>query len=117
MSERRAGLEKANASAEPAIKGRRPKLVLEASNTSTGSSRWGSDVDMRAKDSRVNTGNPPSCVGKGLCNRRSVRTRAGRVGKSERPIRAGKRVTTVEQRGLGSRVRSEGTRARAIGEK
>src|SRR4051812_22081764 len=72
---------------------------------------------MRAKDQRVNTGDPSSCVGKGLCNRRSVRTRAGRVGKSERPIRAGKRVTTVEQRGLGSRVLSEGTRARAIGQK
>ena len=58
MSERRAGLEKVNASVEPAKDGRRPPLTLEASNASTGSGRRGSDVDMRAKDSRVNTGSP-----------------------------------------------------------
>jgi hypothetical protein len=117
MSERRAGLETAKVSAEPAIKGRRPPLVREASNERTGPSRRGSGVDMRAKDSRVNTGDPFPCAGEGPRNRRSARTRAGRGWKSERPIRAMKRVTIVERRGLGSRVRSEGTRARAIGEK
>ena len=116
MSERRAGLETANVSAEPAIKGRRPLFVREASNTRTGSSRRGSGVDMRAKDWRVNTGDPFPCAGTGPCNWRSVRTRAGRAGKSERPIRALKRVTIAEQRGLSSRVRSEGARARAIGD-
>ena len=116
MSERRAGLETANASAEPAIKGRRPPLVREASNRSTGPSRRGSGVDMRAKDSRVNTGDPFPCPGEGPCNWRSVRTRAGRGWKSERPILAVKRVMIVERRGLGSRVGSEGARARAIGD-
>jgi hypothetical protein len=92
-------------------------LVLEVSNMRIGPSRRGSDVDMRAKDSRVNTGGPSSCVGESSRNWRSVRIRAGRGWKSERPIRAVKRVTIVERRGLGSRVRSEGARARAIGEK
>ena len=85
MSERRAGLEKANVCAEPALNGRRPPWVLEASNTRTGSSRRGSGVDMRAKDWRVNTGDPPSCAGKCWGNRRPVRVRAGRGRKSERP--------------------------------
>src|SRR5690349_6887426 len=58
MSERRAGLENDNARAEPAAKERRPPLAPEVSNTRTGPSRRGSDVDMRAKDLRVNTGNP-----------------------------------------------------------
>ena len=95
---------------------RRPQPRREESDRGTALEHRGSGEGMRAKDWRVNTGDPSSCVGKGLRNRRSVRTRAGRAGKSERPIRAGKRVTTVEQRGLGSRVRSEGARARAIGE-
>jgi hypothetical protein len=46
-SERRAGLEKANVCAEPALNGRRPQWVLEASNKRTGLSRRGSGVDMR----------------------------------------------------------------------
>ena len=36
MNERRTGLEKVNASVEPAKDGRRPKLALEASNIRTG---------------------------------------------------------------------------------
>ena len=79
---------------------RRPKLKREVSDRGTASGHRGSGEGMRAKDWRVNTGDPSSCVGKGLRNRRSVRTRAGRAGKSERPIRALKRVTIAEQRGL-----------------
>jgi hypothetical protein len=86
MSERRAGLETANVSAEPAIKGRRPPLGREASSRSTGPSHRGSDVDMRAKDSRVNTGDPYPRAGESSRNWRSARTRAGRGWKSERPI-------------------------------
>ena len=104
MSERRAGLEKAKVSAEPALNGRRPPWVLEASNTRTGLSHRGSGVDMRAKEGRVNTGDPPSCAGKCWGNRRPVRARAGRGWKSERPTVAVKRVTIVERRGPSSRA-------------
>src|SRR2546423_1821954 len=96
MSGRRAGLGKANVWAEPALNWRRPQWVLEVSNTSTGSSRRGSGVDMRAKDWRVNTGDPLPCAGESRGNRRPVRARAGREWKSERPTVAVKRVTTVE---------------------
>ena len=58
MNERRRGLEKVNASVEPAKDGRRPKLALEASNIRTGSGRRGSDVDMCSKEKRVNMGSP-----------------------------------------------------------
>ena len=94
---------------------RRPRPKREVSDRGTALGHRGSGEGMRAKDWRVNTGDPSSCVGESSRNRRSVRTRAGRAGKSERPIRALKRVTIAEQRGLGSRVRSEGARARAIG--
>ena len=58
MNERRAGLEKGNVSVEPAERGRRPQLTLEASNIRTGSGRRGSGVDMCAKEKRVNMGSP-----------------------------------------------------------
>ena len=58
MNERRRGLEKVNASVEPAKDGRRPKLALEASNIRTGSGRRGSGVDMCSKEKRVNMGSP-----------------------------------------------------------
>src|SRR5690348_9765511 len=70
---------------------------------------------MCVKDPRVNTGDPPPCAGERPRNRRSVRIRAGRGWKSEGPIPAVKRGTIVEPRGLRSRVKSEGARARAIG--
>ena len=95
---------------------RRPKLRREVSDSGTALGHRGSGDGMYAKDRRVNTGDPPSCAGECPRNRRSVRIRAGRGWKSERPIRAVKRVTIVERRGLGSRVRPEGARARAIGE-
>ena len=63
MSERRAGLEKVNASVEPAKDGRRPLLTREASDKRTGSGRRGSGVDMRAKEKRVNMGSPTWRVG------------------------------------------------------
>ena len=114
MSERRAGLEKVNARVEPAKDGRRPPLTLEASNASTGSGRRGSDVDMRAKEKRINMGSP---------TRREVSSQpasredqAGPRRVAERSAVALKRVMTVERRGLGSRVRPEGSRARAIGD-
>ena len=75
-------------------------MVLEVSNMRIGPSRRGSDVDMRAKGSRVNTGDPFPCVGESSRNRRSVRIQAGRGWESERSIRAEKRVTIVERRGL-----------------
>src|SRR5882724_3808066 len=59
MNERRTGLEKVNASVEPAKDGRRPQLALEASNIRTGSGRRGSGVDMCSKEKRVNMGSPP----------------------------------------------------------
>ena len=113
MNERRAGLEKVNASVEPAKDGRRPPLTLEVSNTSTGSGRRGSGVDMRAKEKRVNMGNP---------TRREVRSQpairedqAGLRRVAERSAVVMRRVMIVEQRDLSSRVRPEGARARAIG--
>ena len=118
MSERRAGLETANACAEPAIKGRRPPLILEVSNTRTGPSRRGSDVDMRVKGLTRQHGRSIPVRGRKLAQL-AVREDPSRarveVGEAHRV--AVKRVTIVERRGLGSRVRSEGTRARAIGEK
>jgi hypothetical protein len=69
------------------------------SNKRTGLSRRGSGVDMRAKDWRVNTGDPLPCAGESRGNWRPVRARAGREWKSERPILALKRVTIVERRG------------------
>ena len=58
MNARRIGLEKVNASVEPAKDGRRPKLALEVSNIRTGSGRRGSGVDMCSKEKRVNMGSP-----------------------------------------------------------
>ena len=95
---------------------RRLTLRREESDRGTALEHRGSGDGMCAKDPRVNTGDPPSCAGERPRNWRSVRIRAGRGWKSERPIRALKRVTIVERRGLSSRVRSEGARARAIGE-
>jgi hypothetical protein len=113
MSERRAGLEKVNASVEPAKDGRRPPLTLEASNASTGSGCRGSGVDMRAKEKRVNMGSP---------TRREVSSQpasredqAGPRRVAERSAIVMKRVMIVERRDLSSRVKSEGARARAIG--
>jgi hypothetical protein len=118
MSERRAGLETANACAEPAIKGRRPPSVLEASNMRTEPSRRGSDVDMRVKGSTRQHGRSIPVRGQ-VSTQPAIRedpSRAGvEVGEAHRV--AMKRVTIVERRGLGSRVRPEGIRARAIGEK
>jgi hypothetical protein len=110
----RAGLETANASAEPAIKGRRPPSVLEVSNKRTGPSRRGSGVDMRAKDSRVNTGSPTQREARSQPAIREDQAGPRRV--AERSAVARKRVMIVEQRDLSSRVRPEGARARAIGE-
>jgi hypothetical protein len=94
---------------------RRPQLRREVSDSGTALEHRGSGDGMCAKDRRVNTGDPPSCAGECPRNWRTVRIRAGRGWKSEGPTVALKRVTIVERRGLGSRVRSEGTRARAIG--
>jgi hypothetical protein len=102
MSERRAGPEKGDVSAEPAANGRRPKLVPEASNTGTGPSRRGSGVDMRAKDSRVNTGNPARSGARPQPEAREGQ--AGPGGVTEGPGVAKKRVTIAERRGPGSRA-------------
>jgi hypothetical protein len=75
----RAGLENDDARAEPAAKERRPPLAPKVSNTRTGPSRRGSDVDMRAKDLRVNTGKPPPGV-ESDHNRKPVRDRPGQAG-------------------------------------
>jgi hypothetical protein len=114
MSERRAGLETANVSAEPAIKGRRPPLDREASNRSTGPSRRGSGVDMRAKEKRVNMGSPTRREASSQPASREDQAGLRRV--AERSAVALKRVMIVERRDLSSRVRSEGARARAIGD-
>jgi hypothetical protein len=114
MSERRAGLEKVNASVEPAKDGRRPPLTREASNASTGSGCRGSGVDMRAKEKRINRGSP---TGREASSQPASREdQAGPRRVAEGSAVAVKRVTIVERRDLGSRVRSEGTRARAIGD-
>jgi hypothetical protein len=114
MSERRAGPEKVNASVESAKDGRRPPLTLEASNTSTGSGRRGSGVDMRAKEERVNMGSPTRWEVRSQPAIREDQAGLRRV--AERSAVAAKRVMIVERRDLSSRVRSEGARARAIGE-
>ena len=114
MSERRAGLEKVNASVEPAKDGRRPLLTREASNKRTGSGRRGSGVDMRAKEKRVNMGSP---TWRDLSSQPAIREdQAGPHRVAERSAIAMKRVMIVERRDLSSRVKSEGARARAIGD-
>jgi hypothetical protein len=114
MSERRAGLETVNASVEPAKDGRRPPLTLEVSNASTGSGCRGSDVDMRAKEKRVNMGSPTRREASSQPPSREDQAGLRRV--ADRSAVALKRVMTVERRDLSSRIRSEGARARAIGD-
>src|SRR5918911_4821538 len=114
MSERRAGLETVNASVEPAKDGGRPPLALEVSNTSTGSGRRGSGVDMRAKEKRVNMGSPTWREGSSQPASREDQAGPHRV--AERSAIAMKRVMIVERKDLSSRVKSEGARARAIGD-
>ena len=114
MSERRAGLEKVNASVEPAKDGRRPLLIREASNKCTGSGRRGSGVDMRAKEKRVNMGSPMRREVSSQPASREDQAGSRRV--AERSAIAMKRVMIVERRDLSSRVRPEGARARAIGD-
>ena len=98
MSERRAGLEKVNARVEPAKDGRRPPLTLEASNASTGSGRRGSDVDMRAKEKRINMGSP---TWREVSSQPAIREdQAGPRRVAERSAVALKRVMLVERRDL-----------------
>jgi hypothetical protein len=115
MNERRAGLEKGNASVEPAEIGRRPKLTLEASNKSTGAGRRGSGVDMCAKEKRVNMGNPTWREGRSQPEIREEQAGLRRV--AERFVVATKRVMIVERRDLSSRATLEVKRRPANGRK
>jgi hypothetical protein len=101
----RAGLEKVNVSVEPAKDGRRPLLTLEASNTSTGSGRRGSGVDMGAKEKRVNMGSP---TGREARSQPAIREdQAGLRRVAERSAVAMKRVMIAERRDLSSRATLE----------
>src|ERR1700752_4678739 len=129
MNERRRGLEKVNASVEPAKDGRRPQLALEASNIRTGSGRRGSGVDMCSKEKRVNMGSPPwreersqpeireEKAGRGRgAGRGGVREeQAGLRRVAERSVVAMKRVMIVERRDLSSRATLEVQKRIAIG--
>src|SRR5690242_10861527 len=86
----RAGLEKVNASVEPAKDGRRPLLTLEASNTSTGSGRRGSGVDMRAKEKRVNMGSP---TGREASFQPAIRSGPGRAAPGGGKVRSSEKAS------------------------
>src|SRR5438552_3362431 len=95
---------------------RRPQLRREVSDSGTALEHRGSGDGMCVKDRRVNTGGPPSCAGEPppqLATREGPSRSRVEVGGAH--MVAEKRVTIVEPRGLSSRVRSEGARARAIG--
>jgi hypothetical protein len=113
MNERRRGLEKVNASVEPAKDGRRPQLALEASNIRTGSGRRGSGVDMCSKEKRVNMGSPPWREERSQPEIREEQAGLRRV--AERSVVAMKRVMIVERRDLSSRATSEVQKGIAIG--
>lgn len=113
MNERRTGLEKVNASVEPAKDGRRPKLALEASNIRTGSGRRGSGVDMCSKEKRVNMGSPTWREERSQPEIREEQTGLRRV--AERFVVAMKRVMIVEPRDLSSRATLEVQKRIAIG--
>ena len=113
MNERRRGLEKVNASVEPAKDGRRPKLALEASNIRTGSGRRGSDVDMCSKEKRVNMGSPTWREERSQPEIREEQAGLRRV--AERSVVATKRVMIVERRDLSSRATLEVQKRIAIG--
>ena len=113
MNERRIGLEKVNVSVEPAKDGRRPKLVLEASNIRTGSGRRGSGVDMCSKEKRVNMGSPPLREERSQPEIREEQAGLRRV--AERSVVAMKPVMIVERRDLSSRATLEVQKRIAIG--
>jgi hypothetical protein len=113
MNERRGGLEKGNVSVEPAERGRRPQLTLEASNMRTGSGRRGSGVDMCAKEKRVNMGSPSRSGARPQREAREGEARPAWV--AERFVVAMKRVMIVERRDLSSRATLEVKRRTAIG--
>jgi hypothetical protein len=111
-TERRASLETINVPAEPLAPGRRPPSGREASDTCTVWKHRGRGEGRSVKDQGVNTGNPRRWAPSAQPAGREAQAGLNRV--AERPAVAWKRVTIVEQRGLSSRVRFEGARARGL---
>jgi hypothetical protein len=111
-TERRESLETINVPAEPVGPGRRPPSGREASDTCTVWKHRGRGEGMSAKDQGVNTGNPIRWAASAQPAGREAQAGPDRV--ADRPEVASKRVTIVERRGLSSRVRFEGARARGL---
>jgi hypothetical protein len=111
-TERRESLETINVPAEPLVPGRRPPSEREASDTRTVWKHRGRGEGMSAKDQGVNTGNPSRWAASAQPAGREAQAGLDRV--ADRPVVAVKRVTIAERRGLSSRVRFEGARARGL---
>ena len=114
MSKRRTSLEKGNVTAELLEYTRRPKLLREASDIRTAGEHRGSGDGMRAKERRVNTGDPEPRSAHRSDQPRPREGETGRDWESERPVVAMKRVTIAEPRGLSSRATQQEARARRL---